>query len=665
MITCLSALLILLGTALFAPLLGISGVILLSLLLVIFVVLGTCLLGPLTAIYLYFRSWWSDVYTCCCIPLEQYVGLFTKIIFFSFQLVLPGSRRPTGTDFKLDLIRPKMFLKKFDIDYALSLAVPPNSEDEFTGNGTSCLDRLVERFQANLNILPMDQNFQMFAFGEDPVEFVMSKLGNIFPEVYQKWPDKQSDTALARFCRVGLAAGRVESILHDERDGGKPRVKYFVVRTSAMGRLEVLDGYARYGSDCYFDSNWNVVKIEDRGYGKPAADNMDFDYDCFTTFKPGEPGWNQAKFRFRSSVLTLVTMIDHLYGIHLQISNLLVVAMREQLSADHPVRRFLTPYTYRTIGINDNARTVLTAPRTLAARTFAFSEKGTSLAWAAAPTLIQGGAEVLEAPGNAFDVLHRSVNRKLYINEYLRGERGIDTPYYRWNERYWDVTHKFVTEYMKQYYGGDLKNLAKDQQVIAMIRQYLRNMEITSSSTALAMIQQSKSLPTEAVAILCVDIITSYILLVTSGHEQVGDVSPYAQDASWCASKFVPGASVGTKDAALHAALLISLTSTPMPLLMKPFEDDPDPSPWEPWTHLFPDQNTTWEGYSGPVGHGPEGEGSDTDSYMNPKSSPVTVFDDYQKDLQALSREINAYNETSELPVYCFDPRHLETSVSV
>jgi hypothetical protein len=334
--------------------------------------------------------------------------------------------------------------------------------------------------------------------------------------------------------------------------------------------------------------------------------------------------------------------------------------MREQMSASHPVRRFLTPYTYRTIGINDSARINLTAPRSLAARTFPFTEKGTSLAWAAAPSLIKGGAEVLEDPGNAFDALHRSVNRKLYINGYLKSQRGIDTPYYQWNEKYWDVTHKFVTGYLRQYYGGDLVNLAKDQQVLAMIRQYLKKMEFTSSAAALGGLSQADSIPDEALSVLFVDIITSYILLVTSGHEQVGNVAPYAQDASWCASKFVPGASAGTKCAAIHSALLISLTSVPMPVLMKPFEDDPNPEPWTPWTHLFPDPNTSWEGYTGPVGHGDVTTVADDD-----QSSPVTVFDDYQNDLQVLSKELDAYNATSELPVYCFNPKYLETSVSV
>jgi hypothetical protein len=176
MLTCLSALLILLGTALFAPLLGTVGVISLSLLLVIFVVLGACLLGPLTAIYLYFRSWWSEGYNCCCIPKEQFADLYSKLIFFFLQIVLAGAKRPTSKDFKLDLIRPKMFLKKFDIDYALSLAVPPLSEDEFTGNDTSCKDRLISYLQSNMNILPFYQHFQMFAFGEDPGGHVFQNI---------------------------------------------------------------------------------------------------------------------------------------------------------------------------------------------------------------------------------------------------------------------------------------------------------------------------------------------------------------------------------------------------------------------------------------------------------------------------------------------------------
>merc|ERR1719453_1132556 len=196
------------------------------------------------------------------------------------------------------------------------------------------------------------------------------------------------------------------------------------------------------------------------------------------TFRPGAKGWEAAKFRFRSSVFTLVTIVDHLYGIHLQVANLLVTAMREQLSADHPVRRFLTPYTYHTIVVNSNARQNLVAPQTMADRCFALSPKGTRLAWAAAPSLVMGGVEVLELPGDPVEVIRTGVNRKRYINEYLRKQRGIDTPYYKWNERYWDVTYKFLSSYLDEYYGGDWRaNMRKDAEVLHMVVQYLEQME--------------------------------------------------------------------------------------------------------------------------------------------------------------------------------------------
>ena len=35
-----------------------------------------------------------------------------------------------------------------------------------------------------------------FADGEDPVRYVMDRVGTIYPVLYQEWADKQSDEAL-------------------------------------------------------------------------------------------------------------------------------------------------------------------------------------------------------------------------------------------------------------------------------------------------------------------------------------------------------------------------------------------------------------------------------------------------------------------------------------
>merc|ERR1719188_833101 len=74
-----------------------------------------------------------------------------------------------------------------------------------------------------------------------------------------------------------------------------------------------------------------------------------------------------------------------------------------------------------------------------------------------------------------------------------------------------------------------------------------------------------------------VDVLASFIFLVTSGHEQVGAVEAYVQDVSFCAFKWVPGALVGTRQTATAQTLLMSFTSTPMPKLLG-----------SDWSFLFP-----------------------------------------------------------------------------
>jgi len=135
-----------------------------------------------------------------------------------------------------------------------------------------------------------------------------------------------------------------------------------------------------------------------------------------------------------------------------------------------------------------------------------------------------------------------------------------------------------------------------------------------------------------------VDVIANYMFLVTAGHEQVGTVQAYVQDVSFCAFKWVPGQLIGTKQTATAQALLMSFTSTPMPQLLG-----------SDWAHLFPPQTVT-----------------------ESSLSPATVFETYQRDLQAFSDECQAYNDTASerefpycYPLYTLDPKYLETSVSV
>eukprot|EP00913_Durusdinium_trenchii_P015080 g14142.t1 len=470
-------------------------------------------------------------------------------------------------------LKPKGELKKFWVDFALNLQVPQGPEEQLPDrylNPTS-RENYIER---HLTVLPMTEYSFYDSFGpdENPVDFVMKQMAAVYPEVYQEWPDKRSDEALTRFCLYGIGAQR----------------------TNMLSGLPVMDAFERYGGDAYFDEQWRPVKIVDAGLSPP---NAAWDSQAPVVTQPGDEGrepvlspagnrreaegtrrWERAKFRFRSSLFSLVTLVDHLYGIHLQTANLFVTALREQMSPEHPIRRFLTPFTYQTIAVNDNAAHNLTAPRSMGPRCFAFTERGLALAFAAAPNLLVNGQAVPEKEGGP--------NLKDYV-AYLKG-KGIDTEYWRQAMELHGIFETFLDEYLACYYPNkedvavsrgffftsgpnprSREDLLTDTELMKFANQFFMKLEgVTPESLSHKAVPFTSDAKAKWIA--------TVMWTVTAGHEQEGAVEVYAQDVSWTAFK------IGTKQTATSQALLMSFTSTPMPKLLG---DD--------WTHLFPKPKDT------------------------------------------------------------------------
>jgi hypothetical protein len=258
------------------------------------------------------------------------------------------------------------------------------------------------------------------------------------------------------------------------------------------------------------------------------------------------------------------------------------------------------------------------------------------MAYAAAPKLLKSGLEVSSEDGGPI------INRERYIN--LLKDNGIDTPYFQQSLQYWRITRKFVVDYLACYYQRHA-DVPQDHELLAMLRQFTFQLQVITPDEALpeaADEDEDSSTISEARAETLynriVDVIANYIFLVTAGHEQVGTVQAYVQDVSFCAFKWMPGHLIGTKQTATAQALLMSFTATPMPKLLG-----------SNWTHLFPPPTVT-EGVT----------------------SPLTVFEAYQKDLQVFSDDCQHYNDTCSdrafpycYPLYTVDPQNLETSVSV
>jgi len=592
-----------------------AGLLPLALLLLLVLAAYCCCACPLCGGLAYMWSWgWP-------------VDLYTNILYLVLQSrVLACGASTLGPEvMSTSKLRPRRRLKKGHVDYALNLQVPFETEEEF-GAPSGKLARVSQRAAKEMlaRLSSMTDRFDAFKPSEDPMKYAMDRMGSVYPSIYQEWNDKLSDRALARFCLHGLGAHRLETEFVDGR-------RLFVVRCNALAGLPVRPGFARYGGDAYFDEGWNPVKIVDTGHNaEPRNDGTDEP----VVSRPGDARWAEAKFRFRSSLSVLVTVVDHLYAIHLQTANFMVIAVRECLSPGHPMRRFLTPFIFQTISVNDNARTNLVQPKSMSRRCFAFTEHGQAMAFAAAPKLVRSGLEVRDTAGRHI------ISREEYV-EHLR-KQGIDTPYWRQSLQLWRIMRRFIVGYVEYYFDtqGDFVN---DPEMQAMIRQYLHQIQVVVPGDVGPLPQDpafiSHEGDVEQFYKTYIDILAGFCLLVTAGHEQVGAVEAYVQDVSFCAFKWVPGALVGTKQTAIAQTLLMSFTSTPMPKLLG-----------SDWTHLFEPRAKALQGRAG----------------------PREVFAQFQKELSDFSQEIDAYNASSSqrpfpenFPMYVLNPRLLETSISL
>lgn len=55
---------------------------------------------------------------------------------------------------------------------------------------------------------------------------------------------------------------------------------------------------------------------------------------------------------FRCSLITVITLTDHLHMTHFRAANVMATAVRKTLSPNHPLRRLLSVFTFGSIFVN-------------------------------------------------------------------------------------------------------------------------------------------------------------------------------------------------------------------------------------------------------------------------------------------------------------------------
>ena len=174
------------------------------------------------------------------------------------------------------------------------------------------------------------------------------------------WDEMTSDFAIQRWAFAGLAAHQTEKLQEIYLDPVTNNQIVYQNDWSWMVDLETRDGFENYGATVYFDENKKLVQIYYAGVGKNITKTM-------------VEEWEHAKWVFKCSAISGVTLRDHLVGLHFMASNFLAASEAQYLNGTHPIRRMLRPYTYGTVSINLGAIKTLAVQNGILHRASAFT----------------------------------------------------------------------------------------------------------------------------------------------------------------------------------------------------------------------------------------------------------------------------------------------------
>lgn len=360
---------------------------------------------------------------------------------------------------------------------------------------------------------------------DDAIKSIAAEFGPILPAPSVNWTDRTSDRTMSLVAFQGLGAHRLEPVDND------PEGAAWVVDLAWMCAYPVRDGLEPYGAAAYFGADRALQRVY-----TPHNDR---------THRPGDASWEHAKWSWRCSLFTAVTVADHLGGTHYLASNALITLAREHLPADHPIRRLLKPFGFGAVNINVGAVYTLSPQNGMAHRIFGFTYPGLV-------RLLVRGIET-----ERFETFPEVMASKRVAG------LGDAYPYATDGLELYAILQTYVEDYLAAFYTGE--SVIEDPAVRAWWLGFLD----FAPNCGLGPLNRSRQV---------IDLLTQLMFIVTGFHGQVGTLAPYLLDPSFMGPKIRAGTEVSDIQSSVQMLDLTTLTQLEQPAMIGDY------------THLFLDE---------------------------------------------------------------------------
>ncbi|CAK9083607.1 5-methyl-1-naphthoate 3-hydroxylase (Azinomycin biosynthesis protein B1) [Durusdinium trenchii] len=331
-----------------------------------------------------------------------------------------------------------------------------------------------------------------------------------FAKMY--WKQDEWDDGLEKAIAFGLIAShRLEELDPPVNFGGVPSVlictKLFWAAGCWYHALEVRKNLAKFQARVFFEEGYPaMMKLADG-----------------TQVGRGDKDWQYWKFVWRCSLITIITLTDHLHYTHFRAGNVLATAVRKTLSPNHPLRRLLSVFTFGTIFVNLQAMHTLIGPRHVLHRSTPFVQF----------------EDLSDAVPQHLLPLTQKHQALLKEEEWKKLPPKVrSTPYFSDGKLLFDAERKLLKEFRELYGYGAMGFCSKEDQIVGPEAQgFVSELIAENAHSHYASALHQNVTCTEFFE----EILMAYIWTVTGWHRHVGTVGDYYRDPELASFSWVEG----------------------------------------------------------------------------------------------------------------------------